>query len=88
MYKKDSYADLNGEAIYNNLGKLTIINSNIINNTAVKYGGALYSVGITNIENSFFSENHVTDMDGIGGTIVCDGTTFINNTMFLKNYAP
>ena len=84
---KDSYAGFNGGAIYNNMGKLTIIESDIINNTAVQYGGAIYSAGITNIDRSYFTENHITAEKGVGGAIACGGTAFLNNTIFYKNYA-
>ena len=84
---KDSFADLNGGAIYNNNGKLTIISSNIINNSAVQYGGAIYSAGITNIEKSYFTENHITAEKGVGGAIACGGIANIQDTVFFKNYA-
>ena len=84
---KDSYSSFNGGAIYNNLGKLTIKNSNIINNTAVQYGGAIYSAGITNIEKSYFTENHITAEKGVGGAIACGGLANIEDTIFFKNYA-
>ena len=84
---KDSYSGLNGGAIYNNMGKLSLIESDIINNTAVQYGGAIYSAGITNIENSYFTENHITAEKGVGGAIACGGIASISNTLFLKNYA-
>ena len=84
---KDSYADLYGGAIFNNNGKLTIIKSNIINNSAVQYGGAIYSTGITEIEKSYFSENHITAEKGVGGAIACGGIANIEDTVFFKNYA-
>ena len=84
---KDSYADLYGGAIFNNNGKLTIIKSNIINNSAVQYGGAIYSSGITEIEKSYFSENHITAEKGVGGAIACGGIANIEDTAFFKNYA-
>ena len=84
---KDSYASYNGGAIYNNLGKLTIKNSNIINNSAIQYGGALYTAGITNIEKSYFSENHIIAEKGVGGAIACGGIANIVDTTFYKNYA-
>ena len=84
---KDSYSSFNGGAIYNNLGKLTIRNSNIINNTAVQYGGAIYSAGITNIEKSYFTENHIIAEKGVGGAIACGGLANIEDTIFFKNYA-
>lgn len=84
---KDSYASYNGGAIYNNLGKLTIKSSNIINNSAVQYGGALYSAGITNIEESYFTENHIIAEKGVGGAIACGGIANIADTIFYKNYA-
>ncbi|MGN0105522.1 peptidoglycan-binding protein [Methanobrevibacter ruminantium] len=84
---KDSYADLYGGAIFNNNGKLTIIKSNIINNRAVQYGGAIYSSGITEIEKSYFRENHITAEKGVGGAIACGGIAHIEDTVFFKNYA-
>lgn len=84
---KDSYADLYGGAIFNNNGKLTIIKSNIINNSAVQYGGAIYSSGITEIEKSYFRENHITAEKGVGGAIACGGIAHIEDTVFFKNYA-
>lgn len=84
---KDSYADMYGGAIFNNNGKLTIIKSNIINNSAVQYGGAIYSSGITEIEKSYFRENHITAEKGVGGAIACGGIAHIEDTVFFKNYA-
>lgn len=84
---KDSYADLYGGAIFNNNGKLTIIKSNIINNSAVQYGGAIYSSRITEIEKSYFRENHITAEKGVGGAIACGGIAHIEDTVFFKNYA-
>lgn len=84
---KDPYADLYGGAIFNNNGKLTIIKSNIINNSAVQYGGAIYSSGITEIEKSYFRENHITAEKGVGGAIACGGIAHIEDTVFFKNYA-
>ena len=84
---KDSYAGLNGGAIFNNMGKLTIIGCDVINNSAVQYGGAIYSSGITDIQESYFTENHVLAEKGVGGTIACGGTASLNNTLFLNNYA-
>ena len=84
---KDSYASLNGGAIYNNLGKLNIISSNIINNSALQYGGGIYSAGITTIDKSCFTENHIIAEKGVGGAVACGGTANISNTLFLMNYA-
>ena len=84
---KDSYSSTNGGAIFNNNGKLTIKNSNFINNSAVQYGGGIYSSGITVIDNSFFTENHITAEKGVGGAIACGGIAEISNSLFLKNYA-
>ncbi len=84
---KDSYASANGGGIFSNNGKLTIIKSNIINNSAVQYGGGIYSAGITNIADSFFTENHVIAEKGVGGAVACGGIASFNNTVFFKNYA-
>lgn len=84
---KDSYASANGSGIFSNNGKLTIIKSDIINNSAVQYGGGIYSPGITNIADSFFTENHIIAEKGVWGAVACGGIASFNNTVFFKNYA-
>ncbi|MBR5504100.1 MAG: hypothetical protein IKV87_06640 [Methanobrevibacter sp.] len=84
---KDSYGNYNGGAIYNNMGRLNIINSRFINNSAIQYGGCIYTLGITNIDKSYFQENFITAEKGVGGTIAAGGVININNTDFIRNHA-
>lgn len=72
-----------GAAIYNLGGQLTITNSQFNNNTITtnNYGGAIYSDGITAIDNTDFFGNFAYR----GGALYLRGTTTITNSTFDNN---
>jgi len=75
-----------GGAIYNGAKEyqLTIKNSKFINNIASDNdGGAIYSRGELNIENSYFEGNDAA-MDG--GAVYCDKSIHVINTTFVSNH--
>ncbi|MEE1156674.1 MAG: hypothetical protein U0K80_04595, partial [Methanobrevibacter sp.] len=75
-----------GGAIYNGAKEyqLTIKNSKFINNIASDNdGGAIYSRGELNIENSYFEGNDAA-MDG--GAVYCDKSIDVINTTFVSNH--
>lgn len=84
----------NGGAIYNDGGVLNIVNSQLINNTATKSGGAIYNTKSSSIHvsGSTFDGNDLTDRNfngwggaaiyNDGGSIIMDDCRVTNN---LKN---
>ncbi|WP_304045353.1 Ig-like domain repeat protein [Methanobrevibacter gottschalkii] len=83
-----------GGAIYNDGGVLNIVNSQLINNTAVTRGGAIYSEGNVAVNKAIFDGNDVTfrsknvDNGGaaiyaLGGKLTVVDSNFTNN---LKDY--
>lgn len=84
----------NGGAIYNEGGVLNIVNSQLINNTATKSGGAIYNTKYSSIyvSGSTFDGNDLTDRNfngwggaaiyNDGGSIIMDDCRVTNN---LKN---
>lgn len=81
---KNSTAEANGGAIYNNLGVLNIEDSLFINNSASDYGGVLYTLGVTSIKDSTFTENILTSQWGVGGCIAAGGKIDLDGCLFYK----
>ena len=76
----------NGGAIYNNLGVLNIENTRFSNNSAVTYGGVIYTLGETNIKNSNFTQNFLSDRNGVGGCIAAGGIINLDGCIFSRNF--
>lgn len=77
-----------GGAIYNDRGKVTIHNSNIIANIATSHreeegGGAIYNNGVLNITDSNLDANSAQN----GGAIFNNATVNIESSSFSGNYA-
>lgn len=77
-----------GGAIYN-AGKLTIADSDFVENSALKQGGAIYNASGMTIEDSKFSKNSVTTGDGgaIKINVVNGSKTIIKDSDFSENKA-
>lgn len=75
-----------GGAIYNNGGKLAVIESMLSENTANSYGGAIdNNGGMLLISDSRFDGNTVNENHSCGGAIHSEGTMEINRTSLKKN---
>ena len=65
-------------------GKLTVEDSNFVNNTASSWGGAIFASGETSISNSNFTDNNVNGYAGAvfvqSGKLTVDESNFINNS--------
>ena len=83
---KNNWAEKYGGAIYNGVNKkLSIINSSFIGNTANSVdGGAIYSEGVIDIEDSLFKSNVA---DEYGGAIACKKNMYLLNAEFIGNVA-
>lgn len=77
-----------GGAIYN-AGKLTIADSDFVENSALEQGGAIYNASGMTIEDSKFSKNSVTTGDGgaIKINVVNGSKTIIKDSDFSENKA-
>ena len=62
---------------------ITINNSTFANNSSRIHGGAIFTFGVLNINNSTFSRNLI--VDGLGGGIFGLANTNINNVTFYNN---
>ena len=76
-----------GGAIYNNLGRLTLINSKVINNSLTNGsgGGILNNNGTVNITGSIINNNTASSAEGgglsnFGGTVVLNDSAVNNNS--------
>jgi predicted outer membrane repeat protein len=85
---KNSKAAENGGVIYNNLGALNIENSCFTNNSAYQYGGVLYTLGITSIKNSDFTENVLISDSGVGACIAAGGKINLDGCLFYNCFSP
>lgn len=76
---------VSGAGIYNAFGKLNVNNTLFLKNDAESfYGGAIYSTGIANVENSNFLFNHAQYM---GGAITNTNNFTVTNCSFESNTA-
>ena len=85
---RDSQANPNAGAIYNNLGTLKVEGTSFINNSAFQYGGAIYTAGDADIRNSVFTQNLITADKGVGGCIASGAKLNLEGCTFSRNYAP
>lgn len=75
-------ARYSGGAIYTANAKLVTSNSKFIGNrTQSQYGGAIYAITNTTINDSYFFENSASE----GGAVYSNGKTTISGTTFYKN---
>ena len=80
-----------GAAVYVNKGaKFNAVSVRFTNNTAYKCGGAIYSEGIVNINNSLFDNNDIinrndNEYDGGAAIYNLNGTLTVNNTNITNN---
>ena len=78
-------AAVSGAAIYNAAGYMYVDNTEFLENDAEHFfGGAIYSTGITVVNNSIFDNNHA-NMDG--GAITNTNNFTIINCSFIENFA-
>ena len=78
-------AAVSGAAMYNAAGYLYVNNTDFVENDAEHfYGGAIYSTGVSIVNNSLFDSNHA-NMDG--GAITTTNEFTIVNCSFIGNYA-
>ena len=86
-----------GGAIYNGNGATMNIKNSLFNdnyseatsNDAYLYGGSIYNTGNMNIDNSYFSNNHIigsTNSFSYGGAIQNNSNLTITNSTFNGNY--
>lgn len=86
-----------GGAIYNGSGATMSIKNSLFNNNyseatasdAYLYGGSIYNTGNMNIDNSYFSNNHIigsTNSFSYGGAIHNSSNLTITNSTFDSNY--
>lgn len=83
---RNSQGYLNEGAIYNNFGTLTIEDTCFINNTAVQYGGVIYTIGQTSIRNSNFTQNVMTAQESVGCCIASNGKLNLDGCIFSRNF--
>lgn len=76
---------VSGAAMYNAAGYCFVNNTKFIENDAEHFfGGAIYSTGVTRVNNSLFDSNHAT-IDG--GAITNTNNFTIINCSFIENFA-
>ncbi len=68
-------------------GQLTVINSSIINNTAIDRGGGIDSTGTLTVQNSTISSNITTDTTGQNGGGIWTRQASITNSTITNNAA-
>ncbi|MBR4447797.1 beta strand repeat-containing protein, partial [Methanobrevibacter sp.] len=90
MTVRDAKADKGAGVYVNNGASLVADGVNFINNTAVYRGGAIYSEGSVNVDNSVFDSNDITfrtSNDDNGGAAIynLNGDLTISNTNITNN---